>query len=180
MGRLMAAGRIKRALVAGSIALPAACAALALSIAPSQAQAQAPAAPAHAAVVAHPGAHHAAVTLQVRIGGKIVSADSAAARRAEPHTDYQMYGTDCNNSPCGEHVFITGNPNNVSIRAVVNCQPSDVYKYGGWHTSVGDESSTAECGNSDEAENGEMQWTMFPNTDFCWLRGESWGRAACS
>jgi hypothetical protein len=104
---------------------------------------------------------------------------SSSHRNAPPGVDYQMYGNDCANSPCGEHVWITSNPNNVSVRAFVQCG-NGTNLYGGWHTSVGQESSTAECGSGTQAQAGYFQWTMQLNDVACWIRPFSWGRAVCT
>lgn len=113
----------------------------------------------------------------------LTSGASAAAKKAPvPQTTFQMYGTDCADSPCGEHIWINSNPNNVSIRARVTCADSSGNNseiYSGWHTDVGVKMSTPECGTGKHAIDGEFQYTMLNTTVFCWIKPFDWGPASC-
>lgn len=98
----------------------------------------------------------------------------AAQAVTSPTGPYQMYGTACGNSPCGERFTATSNPNNAAYRAVVVCS-NGTNSVGGWKTGTGSQSATGECPGSSEAEFGEVEWNKQQlNIKFCWSRPGSW------
>jgi hypothetical protein len=110
----------------------------------------------------------------VLAAGLAIPVAAQAAPLTAPQGNYQMYGNDCNNSPCGERITITQDLSNYYVRAELVCADFTV-KYGGWKNNVGDTSATAECGAGTHAQDAYLQYdkTHF-YVKFCWERPQNW------
>lgn len=102
-----------------------------------------------------------------------------ASASVQPIVGYTMFNSTCSSGgPCQERIQILGNQNNAATRAWIDCYSilgGFTRLYGGWHTAIGDTSTTPSCDSIGRSGEAGKQWNKtYLYTVTCWSRGGSW------